>query len=100
MIWSYALAAVGILGIWLAGRKNVWGWAVGCGAQVLWIVYAVTTQQYGFIISAIAYGAVYGYNWRRWRLEAAETPLPITHSGGWTDEAWAAYEALKRGESV
>lgn len=65
-IWSYLLAAVGILGIWLAGRRSRWGWAVGCGAQVLWIVYALVTAQPGFILSALAYGAIYARNWWKW----------------------------------
>lgn len=69
LIWSVALAAVGILGIYLAGRKNLWGWAIGCGAQVLWIIYALVTAQYGFILSAVAYGLVYGRNWLRWAHE-------------------------------
>jgi hypothetical protein len=67
VLWSYALAVVGILGIYLAGRKNLWGWAVGVFAQVLWIVFAVVTQQYGFIVSALAYGFVYGKNFLSWR---------------------------------
>lgn len=66
MIWSFVLAAVGILGIWLAGRKSLWGWAVGVGAQVLWMVYAVVSQQWGFIASALAYGGIYGWNWWKW----------------------------------
>lgn len=70
MVWSYALAAVGILGIWLAGRKSLWGWAVGFGAQALWIIYALVTAQYGFIVSALAYAAIYGRNWVKWRREA------------------------------
>lgn len=69
VLWSFALAAVGILGIWLAGRKNLYGWAIGVGAQVLWIVYAVVTQQWGFIASAIAYGYIYGLNWYKWNKE-------------------------------
>lgn len=67
--WSILLAAVGILGLLLAGSKRKVGWAVGVGAQVLWIVYALVTQQYGFILSAVAYAAVYGRNWLRWRRE-------------------------------
>lgn len=69
LIWSVALAAVGILGIYLAGRKNLWGWAIGCGAQALWIVYALVTSQYGFVLSAGAYALVYGRNWLRWQRE-------------------------------
>ena len=69
MLWSYGLAAIGILGIYLAGRRNLWGWAIGVGAQGLWIVYAVATGQFGFIVSAIAYSVVYGRNWWKWRAE-------------------------------
>ena len=64
--WSWVLAAVGVLGIWLAGRHSAIGWAVGLGAQVLWVAYAVVTRQRGFIASALAYGTVYGHNWLRW----------------------------------
>ena len=49
MIWSFVLAAVGIAGIYLAGRKSKWGWGLGLAAQVLWVVFALTTAQYGFI---------------------------------------------------
>lgn len=69
IVWSFVLAGIGILGIYLAGRKSLWGWAVGVGAQLLWIVYAVMTQQWGFIASALAYASVYGLNWYRWSQE-------------------------------
>lgn len=65
--WSAVLAAVGIAGLLLAGRGRWEGWAVGLGAQVLWVVYALVTQQWGFIASAVAYGVVYGTNAWRWR---------------------------------
>lgn len=64
-LWSYLLATVGILGIWLAGSKRRVGWAVGLSAQVLWVAYAVASEQYGFLVTAVAYGAVYLRNWRR-----------------------------------
>lgn len=67
--WSYVLMAVGVFGLYLAGRKSKWGWAVGIAAQILWIAYAIVTQQWGFIISAIAYGAVYIKNFITWRRE-------------------------------
>lgn len=70
MIWSFVLAGVGILGIIIAGRKSHWGWLIGAGAQVLWLIYAIVTVQYGFILSALAYGAVYLWNWWKWRQDA------------------------------
>lgn len=67
--WSLLLTAVGLAGLWLAGQDNRWGWAVGLGAQLLWIAYAVTTSQWGFLLSAGAYGFVYARNLRRARRE-------------------------------
>jgi len=72
IVWSVALAATGILGLYMAGNKSPLGWAVSFGAQALWIVFAIVTGQYGFIISAVAYGLVYGRNWKRWHISKAE----------------------------
>ena len=65
--WSWLLAAVGLTGMWLAGRNNRMGWAVGIGVQFLWLTYAIATAQWGFLVSAVAYGAVYARNWWSWR---------------------------------
>lgn len=67
--WSYLLAGLGCFALWLAGRKRKSGWAVGASIQVLWVAYAVSTRQYGFIISAFAYGFFYVRNYLRWRAE-------------------------------
>ena len=65
--WSWLLTAVGVFGLWVAGSRKRWGWAVGVGAQLLWTAYALHTHQYGFLVSALAYGTVYIRNWRNWR---------------------------------
>ena len=72
IIWSFALAALGILGLYLAGRKNAWGWALGLAVQFPWAVYAVITEQYGFIVSSVAYGWVYAKNFIAWRKEESK----------------------------
>lgn len=66
-LWSWLLAAIGVTGIALAGRKAApWiGWTIGLTAQLLWVAYALVTGQYGFLASALAYGTVYGLNVRR-----------------------------------
>lgn len=71
--WSWILTAVGVFGLYLAGRKSPWGWAVGIGAQVLWFAYAVSTRQWGFVVSCIAYGAVYVRNFQAWRVKPVRT---------------------------
>lgn len=72
-LWSWLLASVGILGIYLAGRRKASGWLVGIFAQLLWISYAIVTRQWGFLFTAFAYGAVYIKNWQAWRREARAT---------------------------
>ena len=67
--WSWLLTIVGVTGLLLAGSMRKVGWALGFGAQGLWIAYALVTEQYGFVASALAYGATYGRNWLRWRRE-------------------------------
>ena len=72
--WSYILTAIGVFGLWLAGRKDWRGWLVGLTAQGVWLAYAVATQQWGFIVSAFAYGWVYALNIWRMRRKSDHTP--------------------------
>jgi hypothetical protein len=65
--WSYVLTAVGVFGLFLAGRKDRRGWMVGIFAQTLWFAYAISTRQWGFLVSCFAYGWVYIKNARAWR---------------------------------
>lgn len=64
--WSYLLTAIGVTGLYLAGKGYWWAWLVGLAAQGFWITYAIATEQWGFIVSAVAYGYVYARNARRW----------------------------------
>lgn len=82
--WSVLLTSVGIVGLFLAGSKYKLGWLLGLGAQVLWIAYAVSTVQWGFLASAGVYGFVYARNWLKWRREEQQTRV---------DRLWAEYEA-------
>lgn len=78
--WSYLLTAVGVFGLYLAGRKDRRGWMVGIGAQVLWIAYATATHQWGFYFSALAYGFVYTKNAHAWKPTPKSTSMASTRS--------------------
>lgn len=67
MMWSYLLAAVGLAGLYLTGNMKSVGFLVGLAAQVLWVMFAVTTQQWGFIATAVVYGSMYWRNYQKWR---------------------------------
>jgi nicotinamide riboside transporter PnuC len=69
MYWSYILAVIGVTGIFFVGRKTIWGWHILLVNEALWITYAIITKQYGFILSAIAYAAVYVRSYIHWSKE-------------------------------
>lgn len=64
-MWSWVLCAIGVASMYFIGSGRREAWLVGAATQVAWIVYALATLQYGFVVSALAYGAVYIRNWRR-----------------------------------
>lgn len=64
--WSWVLTAFGLATMWLAGRKVWWAWYVGLSGQLVWLAYAVTTGQLGFLFGTVAYSAVYLKNARAW----------------------------------
>lgn len=66
MVWSYMLAGFGILSLHLTGKKLRIGWAVGLFNSGLWVIYALTSQQYGFIISSVFFIIVQFNNYMKW----------------------------------
>ena len=68
-MWSYLLAGLGVLSLYLTGKKLKSGWVVGLVNSGLWIVYGLTTEQYGFIVSAFVFIAVQYKNYLAWDRE-------------------------------
>lgn len=79
-LWSWGLAAVGVSGVYLTTKKLYAGYVVGVLVQVLWISYAVSTRQWGFIASALAFGWVNALGWYRWTRNASApaSDIPTT----------------------
>ena len=69
MMWSWVLAVIGVAGIFFVGRKTIWGWLILLFNEFLWIAYALVTDQYGFIFSALAYAVVYIKSYMKWKRE-------------------------------
>jgi hypothetical protein len=68
-MWSWLLAVIGVCGIFLVGQKTIWGWLILCANECLWIIYAITTKQYGFIAMALAYATIYIRSYINWSKE-------------------------------
>lgn len=73
--WSVLLTAAGGLG-WLlvtVERRRA-GFTVGVATQLLWVTYAVVTRQWGFIVSALLFGAINVLGLVRLRRARPEAP--------------------------
>jgi hypothetical protein len=70
--WSWILAVIGVAGIYFVGRKTLWGWFVLLFNEIVWVAYALITEQYGFIVSAVAYAAVYIRSYLHWKSDESE----------------------------
>ena len=73
-MWSWVLAVIGVIGIYFVGRKHRWAWLWLIFNECLWVVYAVITDQYGFILAAVAYTAVYIKSFLHWKKDIL-TPI-------------------------
>lgn len=63
MIWSYLLGALGLCGLYLAGKKKASAWVVGVVACILWGVYGIVSEQWGFLITSPVFTWVHARNW-------------------------------------
>jgi nicotinamide riboside transporter PnuC len=68
-MWSYLLAGLGVLSLYLTGKKLKSGWVVGLVNSGLWIIYGLTSNQYGFILSAVVFIVVQYKNYLAWDRE-------------------------------
>jgi hypothetical protein len=67
LINSWTLGAMAAVGLLIVGRKKTWGWLFLVAVQTMWIIYGVTTGQYGFIASGVGFALLNGWNWVKWR---------------------------------
>lgn len=65
--WSWLLAGMGVTGMYFVGKKRWEAFLWLIVMECLWIVFALQTGTYGFIIGSLAYMAVYVKNARLWR---------------------------------
>lgn len=65
--WSWLLAGMGITGMYFVGKKRWEAFLWLIVMECLWIVFALQTRTYGFIVGSLAYIAVYMRNVRLWR---------------------------------
>lgn len=62
--WGWILTITGVSSIALVGAgREKHGWLLGALAQLLWLAYAITSDQLGFVFASLAYGWVFIRNY-------------------------------------
>lgn len=69
---DWVVMIVGIIGFWLAGKKIWWAWYVNIFNQILWTVYAILFQQWGFLAGTAFYLIIFIKNAISWTKEHLE----------------------------
>lgn len=68
-ILSWIVAAIGLSGFFLAGRKVWWCWYVNIACQVFWFMYAWVSNTPAFFATAMFYSVVFTINAIKWTKE-------------------------------
>lgn len=63
----YILSAIGVFMILKAGDMRRYAWIIGIAAQVLWFIWIMTSENYGFLFQNVALVIVYARNYYKWR---------------------------------
>lgn len=77
--WSFTLTAFGAAGIFLTYRSYTayLGPAIGISIQLVWVAYAIASEQWWFIVSALLYGGSHLYGIRKRQRERTPRSIPV-----------------------
>lgn len=67
----WLMSAITLYMTFLQGNKKQSAWAWGLINQVLWLVFAVSTETWGLLPLNAGLWYLYVRNWLKWRREAA-----------------------------
>ena len=94
-LWEIVGTVLGIVGVWLMIRQNVWGWPVGLVqvAAYAWVFF--DAKLYSDAILQVCFFVIQAYGWWHWlRGGNSETPLPVTRLGTVAIATWIAIGAV------
>lgn len=105
-ILSWIVAAVGLSGFFLAGRKVWWCWYVNIACQVFWFLYAWVSETPAFFATALFYTVIFTINAIKWtkdhfsnkskkgQYRTRSSPVDALHFEGGFDSATAIMDWL------
>jgi nicotinamide mononucleotide transporter len=101
-VWEIIGTVLGVIGVWLMIRQNIWGWPVGLVqvAVYAWVFY--DSKLYSDAILQVAFFLIQAYGWGHWlrgacrQVSAGQSApgLPVTRLTGPAIAAWIAAGAV------
>lgn len=73
--FSWIVTILGLIGFWLAGKKIWWSWYVNIVNQIMWVIFALITDYYAFLVGTAAYFFVFCKNAYHWTKEHFDNKL-------------------------
>lgn len=64
-----------LIGMYITGRKNRWGFALGLLGEVCWFARGVQTGLFDLMLLASVFAVMHCYNFRQWSGERNLRPL-------------------------
>lgn len=92
-VFSWIVTILGLLGFWLAGKKLWWSWYINIANQVMWVIFALVTDYYAFLVGTAFYLVVFSRNAYLWTTEHFETSNKVIATG--IDRLISDYEAQR-----
>jgi nicotinamide mononucleotide transporter len=107
-IWEIIGTVLGIVGVWLMIRQNIWGWPVGLVQVAVYAWVFLDVKLYSDAILQVCFFVIQAYGWWHWwrgsgaratspaeRSEVAAPPaLPVTRLGAAALAGWMALGAV------
>ena len=94
-VWEIIGTVLGVVGVWLMIRQNIWGWPVGLVqvAVYAWVFY--DAKLYSDAILQIFFFAIQAYGWWHWLQGGKATvALPVTRLSAAAIAGWIALGAV------
>jgi nicotinamide mononucleotide transporter len=90
---------LGVIGVWLMIRQNIWGWPVGLVQVAVYAWVFFDARLYSDTILQAAFFLIQAYGWWHWlrgekNRVAGSTVLPITRLSGAAVATWIAVGAV------
>lgn len=108
-LWEIIGTVLGVIGVWLMIRQNIWGWPVGLVQVAVYAWVFFDARLYSDAILQVCFFAIQAYGWWHWRRNkhtAAHSELPVSTlspralallilAGGFATAGWGCFMARK-----